>query len=464
MAEVRLDAVTKQIQDFFNKGFAAFERGRLDYAIDMLSTCLEMEPALLQARKFLRAAEVQRYRNTKTNVISRATALASSAPAAAAAAVALKGKDTAKALRATDELLKTNPLHKPYVFMFAHAAEKVGIPEAAIQLLEIAKEQHPDDGDLLQELGIGFQEAGDAKNAIACFEKICEMRPNDPKAVKQLKDAMALDTLNSDGWEQAADEGGTFRDIIKDTDEAVRLEQAGKAVKSEKDVEDLIADNLAKIEEEPRNVNYHRALSRLYVQKKDYDNAIDTLQKALEHAPGDPEVENSLVNIQVQRLDDAIKTLEQEGKQEDAAEKVVERDQLVFDSLQDRVARYPNDLDLRYKFGQMLFENDYFNEAIQQFQMSQRSPKLRSRSLYFLGMCFRSKEQYDLAAEQLETAAGELRTMDDTKKDICYALGEIAEVLGDGEKAAGYFKQIYQVDIQYRDIAEKVEKGYSSQS
>ena len=38
------------------------------------------------------------------------------------------------------------------------------------------------------------------------------------------------------------------------------------------------------------------------------------------------------------------------------------------------------------------------------------------------------------------------------------------DLMGDREKAAGYFKQIYQVDIKYRDIADKVEKGYASQS
>ena len=61
MAEVTLDEVTRNVRDLFNKGFGTFERGNLDYAIDMLFACVEIEPGFLQARKFLRAAEVQRF-------------------------------------------------------------------------------------------------------------------------------------------------------------------------------------------------------------------------------------------------------------------------------------------------------------------------------------------------------------------------------------------------------------------
>lgn len=464
MAEVKLDAVPQKVRDFFNKGFGAFERRRLDYAIDMLSTCLELEPALLQARKFLRAAEVQKYRAEKTTAVSRLLGLVGSVPAAIRAMIAMQSKDPMKGVIATDRLLRDNPLHKPYIFMFAHASEKAGIPEAAVQMLEIAKEHHADDPGILQELGRGFQAAGDSKKAIACFERLCDLSPNDPKALKELKDAMALDSLTADGWQDAADGGGSFRDMIKDTDEAVRLEQQSKAVKSEHDLEELIADARAKIEAEPENVNHYRSLARMYAQQHDYDNAIATVQNALKIAPGDPEVENSLSDLQVRKVDAAIEALRAEGKEEEAAAKTVERDQLEFDNLQDRVARYPNDLNLRFKFGVVLYENDYFTEAVQQFQLSQRNPQYRPRSLYYLGMCFKAKGQLDLAVEQLDKAATELTNMDAVKKGICYALGEVHEMSGDRDKAAGYFKQIYQVDIQFRDVADKVENVYSDQA
>ena len=50
--------------------------------------------------------------------------------------------------------------------------------------------------------------------------------------------------------------------------------------------------------------------------------------------------------------------------------------------------------------------------------------------------------------------------MDDTKMDIIYELGSICEAIGQADRAADYYKQIYAVDISYRDVAQKIEKSY----
>lgn len=432
----------------------------MDHAIEMLSHALEFEPQLLEARKILRVAEIKHYNAQCTSVLARSKALVSSMPKYVTARALLARRKFAEAVRAADHLLRVCPLEKRYMFLFAEAAEKAGMPEAAIQMLEIGLSQYPDAPDVLEHLGRGFEAAGETKKAIKCFEKLCELQPLNSKAIKSLKDAMAMDAMGREGWGQAGDKGAA-RGLIKDQDEAKILEQQSKAVKTEQDLSDLIADAQAKIEAEPGNINYYRALARYQAQVKAYDEAVTTLKQALQLAPGDPEVENNIADVTVQKFDAEIATLREAGRDQDARAKETERDQFLFDDLQDRVTRYPNDLVLRYRLGVMLFDNDYINEAIQQFQLSQRNPQHRAKSLYYLGQCFRQKKQYDLAAEQLEMAASELARMDGPKKDVLYALGEVAAELGDRPKAAHYFKQIYQVDIRYRDVAEKVEKVYS---
>jgi tetratricopeptide (TPR) repeat protein len=109
----------------------------------------------------------------------------------------------------------------------------------------------------------------------------------------------------------------------------------------------------------------------------------------------------------------------------------------------------------------MLFDNDYVNEAIQQFQMAQRNPKNRIRALYYLGLCFKAKKQYDLATDQLNTASAELLIMDKTKKDVLYELGQVSELMGNTEKAVEFYKEIYQADISFRDVAQKIEAFYA---
>jgi len=43
---------------------------------------------------------------------------------------------------------------------------------------------------------------------------------------------------------------------------------------------------------------------------------------------------------------------------------------------------------------------------------------------------------------------------------VLYELGLILEIVGQKDKAAEYYKQIYQSDISYKDIAEKIEQAY----
>jgi hypothetical protein len=50
--------------------------------------------------------------------------------------------------------------------------------------------------------------------------------------------------------------------------------------------------------------------------------------------------------------------------------------------------------------------------------------------------------------------------MDATKKEVLYEKGLIHEEMGDKEGALDSFKQIYEVDYVYRDVAQRVEASY----
>lgn len=224
MAEVTLDAAPQKARDLFNKGLGAFERGRLDHAIDMLTHALELEPRLLEARKILRVAEIKRYTAECTGALARSKALVSTMPKYVTTRAFLARGKAMEAVRAADHLLRVCPLEKRYMFLFAEAAERAEMPEAAVQMLEIGLNQYPDAPDVLEHLGRGFQAAGETKKAIKCFEKLCELQPMNPNAIKLLKDAMALDSMGSEAWGQAGEKGAA-RGLIKDQDEAKILEQ-----------------------------------------------------------------------------------------------------------------------------------------------------------------------------------------------------------------------------------------------
>jgi len=68
---------------------------------------------------------------------------------------------------------------------------------------------------------------------------------------------------------------------------------------------------------------------------------------------------------------------------------------------------------------------------------------------------------YDISIKQLSDALADLVAMDNTKKEILYEKGLIHTEIGDKEAALECFKQIYEVDYGYRDVAKRVEASYS---
>ena len=66
----------------------------------------------------------------------------------------------------------------------------------------------------------------------------------------------------------------------------------------------------------------------------------------------------------------------------------------------------------------------------------------------------------DLAIKQLKDAVDELTQMDPTKKEVLYELGVILAKAGRKDEALDCFKQIYEVDYGYRDVAARVEGSY----
>ena len=68
----------------------------------------------------------------------------------------------------------------------------------------------------------------------------------------------------------------------------------------------------------------------------------------------------------------------------------------------------------------------------------------------------------DLAAKTFSDAISELGTMDSIKKDLLYNLGMVYENMQEKEKALDCFKQIYEVDYGYHDVAGRVEASYAA--
>lgn len=451
--------VSKRARDFFEKGRAAMERNNHDYAIDMFRAAVETEPGFMQARKFLRATCLKKYMASGGNSVKRAITTVTSLPLLLKGWIALKRGNPDQAMLTAETLLAKDPLNMVFIKLLGQAAEASGMPEIAIQTLEIANECVPDNPDVLMWLGDLYMKTKQLKEAQDVFSRLSELKPHDGEVKRLFKNAMAAGTL-SKGWSQTDNAEGSYG-LARDAKETAALEQQGKLARGEEGTELLINETLVKIEKEPKNLNYRRSLAGLYTEARRFDEAVEALREIIKISGDDPQTERAIADVQLKKYDYEIKALKEKGDMEAAESLKAEKSKFQFENTRNLVERYPNDLNLRYQYGVKLFENEMFNEAIREFQQAQKNSKNRASALYYLGMCFEKKEQFDFAREQLEKALAETGEMNDLKKGILYELGQVAEAAGENDVAVNkYYKEIYQADIGYRDVATRIEQAY----
>jgi len=457
MEEVTLEQVPRKIRDLYEKAMGALARGNTGYGLDMLKQVITLEPNLLVARQNLRIAQVKALLAKKPTAMTHQMASLKGAFTLMGAQGKLK-KNPKAALEGAEKLMELDPLNLGFLKFFGQAAEAAEMPELAVQTMEIARPYYSKDVGFLRSLArlyIATNQHGGAKD---CYAAVAELRPNDQLAIKNLKDAAALDTMQKGGWEDTKKD---FRSKLKDKKEAVRLEQEAKSVKGESDIETLIEDRLKDIEREPMNMNFRRALADLYMRAERFDEALEALEKAtVDAGRADPQIERTVSQVKVKKLDAQIAAAKAGGDEAAILAAETEKAQFLYDDAVDMVKRYPNDLQARYELGCQYFEHEHFNEAIEEFQLAQRNPQRRTQALYHMALCFKQKGQPDIAFEQLQKAASELTIMDDTKKDVIYEMGVLSEQMDRKEESIAFFKEIYSVDIKYRDIAQRIEAAY----
>jgi tetratricopeptide (TPR) repeat protein len=456
MEEITLEQVPRKIRDLYEKAVSAIGRGNADYGLDMLKQVIAMEPRFLLARKNLRLAQVKALLATKPTAMTHQMSSLKGTFTLMGAQGKMK-KDPKAALEGGEKLMALDPLNLNFLKFFAEAAEAAEMPEVAVQTLEIARSYYAKNVEFLRRLALLYINTNQPAGARDCYNTVAELLPNDQVAIKNLKDAAALDSMKTGGWEQK----GSFRDKLKDQKESIRLEQQAKSVKGDADVDTLIAERLKDIQREPLNMNFRRALADLYVRAERFDDALQALEEATQTAGrSDPQIERTVSHIKTKKFDNAIAAARAAGDEAAAAAKEQEKASFLYEDAVAMVKRYPNDLQFRYELGYQYYLRKQFNEAIEEFQLAQRNPQRRTLALYHLALCFTAKGQTDIAFEQLQKAAAELTLMDEVKKDVVYQMGVLAEQMGRKDEAIAFFKEIYSVDIKYRDISQRIESSY----
>jgi predicted Zn-dependent protease len=462
MAEKTLNQIPRPLREQYEKGVAAFQRKNYDYAVAILLQVLQKEPGFFDCRQALRATQFKK--SSGGGFFRKMLGSAGNSPLFAKAQMALRSNPI-EALDTAEQILNSDPNSTSGHKIVAEAALAAGLPRTAILSLEILTKGSTRDRELILMLGEAYAQIGQIGKAESLYVDLLRSRPNDSELAQALKNLSARKTLSEGGYETIAGGTGSYRDILKDKEQAASIEQENRQVKSEDVAERLIREYEARLDSEPNNIKLLRTLAELCVQKKDFDRALGYYRQITTFEGSvDSSLEKAIAETTAKKFDHAIAQLDPQAPdyEQQAAHIRAERDNYVIAQCKERAERYPTDLHIRFELGQLYFKAGKISEAIQELQKAQANPHRRIQSLHLLGQCFAQRGMYDLAARTLQTAVAEKQFLDDEKKDLIYALGNVFESMGKSEEAIEQFKQIYEIDIGYRDVAVKVDAYYAS--
>jgi len=462
MAEKTISQIPRHLREQYEKGKTAFDRQNFDYAIAIFNQVLEQDPAFYDCREALRASQFKKSGGS-TTFFKKMLSGAGSSPLLAKGQLALM-KEPKDALKIAEQILNSDPNSAAGHKLLGEAAMLADLPKTAILSLEIVTRNAPKDEEAKKNLARAYSAAGQGDKAEAIFAELMRLHPTDLRLVQELKDISAKKTLKEGGYEALSDGSGSYRDILKDKDRAVAMEQENRQVKTEDVAQRMISEYEEQLVKEPNNLKVLRSVAELYEQQKNFDKALETYQRIVDQGGGtDASLQKVISDTTVKKLNHAIAQLDAQDPA--AAEKIKqlqgERDAFFLAECEQRAERYPNDLVIRFDLAKLYFQTGKVREAIKEFQKAQNNPNKRIQSLSYLGQCFAHLGMNDMAARSLQNAIKEKLAFDEEKKEMIYALGVVLDKMGKKEESIDQFKLIYEVDSGYKDVADRVEGHYS---
>jgi tetratricopeptide (TPR) repeat protein len=465
MAEKSINEVSREARLLFIKANEAVQRENVDYAITLFNQVLDKEPGFFECRRALRAAQFQKC-GGRGGFFKKMWSGAGSSPQIAKAKMALS-KNPAEAMAIAEQVLNGDPNSSAAHRIIVEAANALDLPQTAVMSLDTMVKNSPKDKNLAIEFAYAVgTTGGDPGPAERILAELLRNSPNDGELNQALKDLSARKTLDQGGYNALEGGQGSYRDILKDKQQAVSLEQEKRVVKTEDVAERLIGEYEARLQTEPNNLKLVRQLAELYAQKKQFERSLALYDRVKNSEMGnDPSLERSIADTLVRQFDYQLEQLDPAAPDYTEQAEKLQAEKLNFQvtDCQKRVEKYPTDLAIRFEMGQLYFQTGKITEAIQEFQKAKNNPHKGLAAMNYLAQCYAKRKMFDMAARTLQSAIKEKPVFDEEKKDLVYNLGCVLESMGKKEEAIEQLKLIYEIDIGYKDVAAKVDAFYAGQ-
>ncbi len=384
--------------------------------------------------------------------------------------------DSLRELRRFDEaipvynkLLRKDPDNMDILRSIGNIYIKSGEYEKAVKILEHLHNLLPENTNVLKLLADIYIKQDASLKAIEAYLKLCGLKPDDPEFHESLGKLYEQNRYFEEAVAQydrvielKPERGGLHENIgnlyLRDSKQDKAIERYEKAASAS-----------------PENTSLKKTLAELYLNEKRVEDAERTLRELLRQDPDDSrtkaKLEETALSVKEKKLaetDSRIKELEtavetqpeNRGLKKELEDEKKKRAGIRVEILIHKLKNQPENPALRFELGKAFKEEGDIDSAIKEFQQAAKSPEKSVESLHMLGLCFEGKNILDIASRQLEKAESKVDEGTDLKKSVLYDLGRVYEKMGEKDRAVEKYKEIYEVDISYKDVAKKIEEAY----
>ncbi len=437
-------------QKLVEKAQDAADRRAWDHAIEFYLQALDLDPDNLDGREGIRKAELAKYEAYYPSTASRFFATLG---AKLSAAIAGLTRNHEGKMRSLERVLTKDPKNISSGLALGAAAVAAGHRHAALAAFRGVLLVDKKNIEAWKGAGRALCALGEATEALTAFEEAAKLDPRDQEANRMRKNLAAEVSINATG----IDRSGHSRDKLRDGAETERLEQDGRLVRSTDELEAAVVRLEKEVAANPGDAKLLAELANRLAALKDYDRAIEIYESAYEAQPTNFDLREKAGDLKITRFDRDLREARESGNQEEADRLDGQRLSFIVGEYRARVKDHPTDLVLHFQLGKALFESGDYDGAIGEFQQTNRDPRRKIESMTMLGNCFLKKGMFDLAENQLRKAIEEMPGMSNRTKDVLYSLGKLKEKQGKPKDALAEYKKIYEVDISFRDVAERME-------
>jgi tetratricopeptide (TPR) repeat protein len=427
----------------------AVKRRAYPYAVKLYGQILSLQPDNGDARAGLRNAL---FKKAEAKPPSKLFALLGGGVHLFIGGMCRMFKQHGAAAKSFERYLTGDPMSEGINIKLGDSLQQAGLPNSARAVFQCYADANPRSLVACRRAGELLYENGEMNEAMLMYERALKIDPRDQDSLKARKNLAAEGALKATGLEGAENS----RDLMKNAEQARQLERDDRLQLSKEEIDAELDKLEAQLQEEPDNVKLLVRTADVMLMDNDLKGALDSLEQACAKNPSNSDLQNraGVLRLRLQEL--RVEEAEKRGD-DSAAEFAREAiKEARAGEYKRQVEGNPTDLRLRFQLGQALKALGRHDEAIAELQQSVKDPTVKGESFLFLGESFAAKGMNDLAIGQLEKALEVLGT-GPRAKDILYAMGCVAQEMGQLEPALAHFSRILEQDIGYRDVQQKIE-------